>query len=81
MNTDKLNTACATALTSIAEFEAAWIHQLPPERLKQLHDMTSKGVKIGFLVVGHHSAQILAVDSAGGWVTLEDIQIQTATSH
>ncbi len=80
---DKMNAACARALTGIAEFQALWIQQLPPERLEQLHALIAKGIRLGFVAVGgqQQSAQLVAIDEAGGWVTLENIQIQTSTSH
>ncbi len=83
MSNDKLNTACAKALVGIGEFQSLWIKQLPPERLEQLHALTEKGVRLGFMAVGgpQQFAQLIAVDHAGGWLILEDIQIKTEPRH
>ncbi len=80
---EKMHTALNMALTSIAEFEAAWIQQLPRERLEQLQALPDKGVRLGFLAVGGPKpfGQVLAVDAGDNWVALEQIQIETKTCH
>ncbi len=80
---DKITTALSNALVSIAEFQGAWIQQLPRESLDQLKGLTDKGMSIGFIFVGgaKQYAKIAAVDPAGGFVTLVDIELTTLSRH
>ena len=83
MNNDEMKAALAKALVSIAELQAAWTQQLPRERLDQLKGLTDKGMSIGFIFVGgaKQYAKIAAVDPAGGFVTLVDIELTTLPRH